>query len=348
MGGERGSRPRAHGPALLWSGTGARPSTLRRMLTVSHYADGQVLHEADPQRLSALVGTTGTFTVVDLVAATDADLALVAEELLLHPLAMEDARKHGQRAKLETYPTHSFLVAYSGELAEVDLFIGRNWAVMVRGEGPHGLPWDPSPTLARFHRMHVEDPDVGTFVYTVLDELVDGYFTALDATEDLLEHMEDRIFSDVRNDERGIQQELFDVRRELLSFRRAIVPLRDVIAALLRREVPWLDGEALVRLQDVYDHVLRAVDTVDSARELMGNAVDAHLAIISNRVNQVMKTMTSWGAILFGASLIAGIYGMNFTHMPELSWTLGYPLALGMMALMTLVLVRTFRRRGWL
>jgi magnesium transporter len=286
--------------------------------------------------------------VVDVVDATDADLDVVAQQLVLHPLAMEDARKHGQRAKLETYPTHSFLVAYSGGLAEVDLFIGRNWAVMVRGEGPRGLAWDPSPALARFHRLDASDPDIGTFVYIVLDELVDGYFTALDATEDLLEHMEDRIFSEERSDEREIQQELFVLRREFLGFRRAIVPLRDVIASLLRGEVPWFDGEALVRLQDVYDHVLRAVDAVDIARELMGNAVDAHLAIISNRVNQVMKTMTSWGAILFGASLIAGIYGMNFEHMPELSWRAGYPLALGMMAVMTLVLVRLFRRRGWL
>jgi magnesium transporter len=101
-------------------------------------------------------------------------------------------------------------------------------------------------------------------------------------------------------------------------------------------------------MQDVFDHVLRAIDLLDGARELMGNAVDAHLAIISNRLSEVNKLVASWGAILFGASLIAGIYGMNFQHMPELGWIAGYPMALAMMAAMTLVLRWLFKRRGWL
>jgi magnesium transporter len=112
--------------------------------------------------------------------------------------------------------------------------------------------------------------------------------------------------------------------------------------------VPWVDDEALLLLRDVEDHVLRAIDMVDSARDLMGNAVDAHLSIISNRMNVVMKKMTSWGAILFGAGLIAGIYGMNFEHMPELRWQVGYPMALGMMATLTIVLYKVFRKRDWL
>ena len=101
-------------------------------------------------------------------------------------------------------------------------------------------------------------------------------------------------------------------------------------------------------MQDIYDHLLRVVDTLDSQRELMGNAVDAHLAIISNRMNQVMKTMTSWGAILLGSTLIAGIYGMNFRHMPELHWLYGYPAAIGLMIAMSAVLYLVFKRRGWL
>jgi magnesium transporter len=126
------------------------------------------------------------------------------------------------------------------------------------------------------------------------------------------------------------------------------VPLRDVVQVLLRREADWVDDVTATHLQDVYDHVLRAADVVDSQRELMGNAVDAHLAIISNRVNEVMKRMTSWGAILLGSTLVAGIYGMNFEHMPELGWTLGYPFALGLMALITVVGYRYFKGKDWL
>ena len=120
------------------------------------------------------------------------------------------------------------------------------------------------------------------------------------------------------------------------------------LCALLRDGPIGLDDHTRVYLQDVYDHVLRAVDLVDSQRELMGNAVDAHLAIISNRMNQVMKTMTSWGAILLLSTLIAGIYGMNFRHMPELNWTIGYPMALGTMLVVTVVGYTYFKRKDWL
>jgi magnesium transporter len=116
----------------------------------------------------------------------------------------------------------------------------------------------------------------------------------------------------------------------------------------MRREAEWIDETTATHLQDVYDHVLRAVDLLDGQRELMGNAVDAHLALISNRINGVMKTMTSWGAILLGASLVAGIYGMNFERMPELEWGLGYLFALTLMALVTIVGYRYFRRKNWL
>ena len=141
---------------------------------------------------------------------------------------------------------------------------------------------------------------------------------------------------------------MFDLRRRLVQFRRAVVPLRDVLASLLRKEVEWVEDHDVVLLQDVFDHVLRMVDLLDSARELMGNAVDAHLAIISNRMNSVMKKMTSWGAIILGSTLVAGIYGMNFRHMPELSWYWGYALALGIMLAITIVGYRYFKRKDWL
>jgi magnesium transporter len=182
----------------------------------------------------------------------------------------------------------------------------------------------------------------------LLDTLVDGYFDATDEAEDALEQLEDRIFGEQLHDERVVQQELFDIRRRLLVFRRAVVPLREVVAALLRREVEVIDDHTVVLLQDVYDHVLRSIDLIDGQRELMGNAVDAHLAIISNRMNSVMKKMTSWGAILLLSTLVAGIYGMNFKHMPELGWELGYAWALGLMALITLVGYRFFKSKDWL
>jgi magnesium transporter len=285
---------------------------------------------------------------VDVVDPSDDDLECLQKEFALHPLAIEDVRHRFQRPKLEQYPTHTFIVAYTSKLQEIDFFVGPRWVITVREADDRGEYWSYDAARSRFERTRPEPCAPGFLVYVLLDELVDGYFDATDAAEDQLEELENRIFSEQMSEERSIQQELFDVRRDLLLFRRAVVPLREVLNMMLRREVAWVDDATAVHLQDVYDHVLRAIDLIDGQRELMGNAVDAHLAIISNRMNSVMKMMTSWGAILLGSSLVAGIYGMNFEHMPELTWQLGYAWALGIMATLTMVGVWFFRRKGWL
>jgi magnesium transporter len=305
--------------------------------------------EIDPSSISDLRSKPHQLIWVDVVDETGEDLAVLAEEFDLHPMAIEDATKHGQRAKVERFAGHSFVVVYTGQGQEVDLFVGDRWLVTIRGSSVDETRWDLARTRQRFLTIGEADPDVGMCVYVILDDIVDTWFDYLDATEDRLEEIEDRIFNeDLRPDEREVQQQLFAIRRELLLSRRSLVPMRDVLSAIMRRDVAAITGEALVLMQDVYDHVLRAVDQLDVQHELMGNAVDAHLAIISNHLSEVNKAVASWGAILFGASLIAGIYGMNFEHMPELTWWLGYPLALGMMIILTLVLRWAFKRRGWL
>jgi magnesium transporter len=317
-------------------------------IDVTCYNDGRVKEIKDPADISELVHRDDHLIWVDLVDPTPEDFRHVQQEFELHPLAMEDAAKHGQRPKLEQYPTHAFVVAYSKEGAEVDLFVGQDWLVSVRERSDDDQVWDMAPARARFERTKPETATVGFLLYTVLDELVDGYFDATDAAEDRLEELEDSVFTEVPKDERDTQEQLFNVRRDLLVFRRRVVPLREVLAALLRKQVDWIDDEAIVHLQDVYDHVLRAIDLIDGQRELMGNAVDAHLAIIGNRMNEVMKKMTSWGAILLGSTLVAGIYGMNFRHMPELQWHYGYAYALGLMVLITVVGYWYFSKKDWL
>jgi magnesium transporter len=317
------------------------------VITARQYL-GSGQDEVAPDDISEAFDQDDAVLWVEVCAPTDEDLTKLQEEFSLHPLAIEDARHHGQRPKLEMYPTHAFIVAYATGLAEVALFVGPTWLICVHQPDGDGPDWDPAPALVQFQRTVDAHPTVGTLLHAVLDTIVDGYFDAFDANEEMLEQLEDQIFGDTPANESEVQRRLYDVRRTLVRFRRHVVPLRDVLNALLRKEVPWIDDEALLLLRDVEDHVLRAIDMVDSARDLMGNAVDAHLSIISNRMNVVMKKMTSWGAILFGAALIAGIYGMNFTHMPELHWQLGYPMALGMMAVLTIVLYRVFRKRDWL
>ena len=133
-----------------------------------------------------------------------------------------------------------------------------------------------------------------------------------------------------------------------MRFRRAAAPLREVLATFLRREIDWIGPEAIVLMQDVYDHSLRVADLIESQRDLLTGLLEAHLAVVSNRMNDVMKKTSSYGAILLVSTLIAGIYGMNFKYMPELRWHFGYFGALGTMAIATAILWVQFKKRGWL
>lgn len=285
---------------------------------------------------------------VDIVDPTEDDLRQAANKYGLLDRTFEEANRRARRPTLQRFTDHVYLVVFSGALAEIDIWVGRKWLITVRRHDPDGHEWEPTLALERFDRHGADMPDSGRLLLTILDELVDGYFDTTDRTEERIEQLENHIFGEQLNTEREVQHELFGIRRELLELRRVVMPLRDVLGALVRREVEWVDGEALVQSRDTYDKLLRAVDVVDDQRELLGNAVDAHLAVISNQMNLVMKKLTAWGSIVFGATLIAGIYGMNFDHMPELHWRFGYPFALGAMAVLSYALYRMFRRRDWL
>ena len=318
------------------------------MITVRTYRGGKAHEHADPEDIATLAGGEDGLLWVDLVDPDDDELVCIEEQFKLHPLAIEDVRKHQQRPKLEQYPTHAFVVAYSAGLQEVDFFVGVRWLVTVRERDGDGHVWDDEGARLRFERLTPEVATPGFLLYVLLDELVDGFFAAADFAEEQLEDLEETIFAAKQVDADLVHHGLFDIRRQLVTYRRVTVPMRDVLSALLRGEVEAVDASTRVHLQDVYDHVLRVVDQLDAHRELVGNAVDAYLALMSNRMNEVMKRMTSWGAILLGSTLVAGIYGMNFEHMPELAWTGGYPFALGLMVLITFVGYRFFRRKDWL
>ena len=322
------------------------------MLTATVFEDGGGTTEiTDPDRISDLVGQAECLLWVDVVDPTDDDLDTVQREFSLHPLAMEDLRHPGQRPKIERYDSHAFLVAYASNgdprhLAEIDIFIAEGWLVTVRRTYKGDECIDVLDLAARFDRTREGHSTVGFLVYTLLDGIVDTYFDALDTTEDELEQIESRIFQVGGED--MLQQELLKLRRELLMFRRRVVPLRDVLQVILRQEVQPIREDVQRYFQDTLDHILRVVDTLETQRELLGNAVDAHLAVVNNAMNDIMKKMTSWGAILFGAALITGIYGMNFDYMPELGWHYGYFIALGLMLTLTISLYTWFKKKGWL
>jgi magnesium transporter len=322
------------------------------MLSARVFGPGATETIEGPDAIASAVADPLSLVWIDIEGPEEGEIHPLVPILGLHDLAVEDVDKHGQRAKLDRYPHHAFLVAYAraedGDLCEVDFFIGSNWLVTVRERNDHGETFAVDEVLDRYERTRAVDHGVGFLLYNLLDALVDGYFLQAEQAEDRLEAIEEDLFENGPPGDGSLQQELLSLRRELIVFRRRVVPLRDVVLSLLRREVPWIEEQAILYLEDVLDHLLRVIDQIDTQRELMGNVVDASLALTSNRMNEVMKKMTSWGAILIVATLVAGIYGMNFENMPELHWRYGYFAAIGTMFLAMGALYIYFRRKKWL
>ena len=324
------------------------------MLTTVVFRDGAVVHTDDLDEISSCVGRAGCIVWVDSSGPDAGDLDTATRLFGLHELAVEDVSKHGQRAKLQHYEHHSFVVVYArapdGDLSEVDIFVGANWVFTVRERNEHDELLDLADVKQRLETRRDLPVSPGAILYALLDSVVDGYFDAIEAAEDRLEDVEETLFSRQGGPppDGSLQQDLLDIRRRLIMFRRRVVPLREVVLAVLRGEIESIDQKVLIYFEDVLDHLLRVIDQIDVERELVGNVVDASLALGANRMNQVMKKMTSWGAILIVATLIAGIYGMNFTNIPELHWKYGYYGALGTMVAITIGLYIYFKRKGWL
>jgi len=326
------------------------------VITCRIYRDG-VLDEEKPFEPAAVEAalSTGGHVWLDAVEPTDDELRTIQDRFELHPLSVEDSSRWGQRSKVELYPDYVFLVAHGLRLdddkrlidSEVHLFARQDShlitvrrkplfdfpSVVQRAKGEHSMPRE----------------GIGFLLYLLLDEIVDGYLDAIDRLEDLGDDIEERASREDSNRAASddLAAEIFRVRQLVVRFRRLAVPMREVVDLVM--EAPGIVTDPLAPYyRDVLDHVIRVTELSDNVRDLMTSARELQLAQISNRLNVVMKQLTAWAAIILIPTLIAGVYGMNFEHMPELSWRLGYPLALGMMAGAAFLLYLVFKNQDWL
>jgi magnesium transporter len=321
------------------------------VITCHLYRDGKLEDgHLDPETIKDYLQHDGPKILLDIEDPTQEDLDLLERQFGFHPLTMEDTEERGQRPKLEIFDRYSFLVAHAFRLegktnlidSEVHILFGKGFMVTLR--------YAPAFDLSRVKERLAQQPHLteegGSFLlYLLLDEIVDGYFDVIDKLEDLGDDVEDRVFADTPDP--NVQEDIFRMKRLVVRFRRLIVPLREALDRLL--ELPdFVTSSMAPYYRDVLDHVIRASDFADNIRDLLTSALEAQLSQISNRMNQVMKSLTSWGAIILVPTLIAGIYGMNFQGMPELHWAIGYPLALGLMVVSAGGLYLAFRRKGWL
>ena len=323
------------------------------MIAINLHIHGDIVDQALAVKdISTVVGRRGELLWVDVSAPTAEDLAELKEEFGFHALAMEDLTRKFQRPKLDSYTDYQFMIFYGivdgsdldrgVEIEQLSLFIGPNYVVTVHERAIPAL----IETCDRWRNNSdsVSGHKVGMLVYSILDNIVDDYFPILDEISDRMEAIEERIFGSFDHE---AQKEIFRTKKQLVAFRRVVGPERDVINICLRRDTPMFDAEVIVYFQDIYDHLLRITDAVDTYRDLLSSALDFFLAVTSNRLNQVMKTLTASSIILMGMTLVASVYGMNFIHMPELQWRFGYVWALGLMAAIGISLLFLFRRIDW-
>ena len=297
---------------------------------------------------------------VDIDQPVPDDIAWLERTFGFHHLALEDVARRHQRAKIEEYAGYYFCVIYAARTdltrrrispGELEFFWGENYLVSI-----HTEPFPEITDLAARARDGTLGSVVGAgnspllvadLVYRLLDTIVDGYFPAVDALAEWTEDIEEMMFAADGDRVQETLQAIFQLRKDLIQLRKTISPSRESVNVLLRRDNALFGNEFVPYFQDVYDHTVRSIDTLDTYRDLLSTALETHLSIVSNEVSETVKRMTAITAILMVNALVAGIYGMNFDRMPELHWEFGYPWALGVMAVMSLGLWLLFRRIQW-
>lgn len=317
------------------------------------YRDGALVAEGFPiAEVSDHLADKSATIWFDLLQPTPDELASISEELGLHPLAVEDVLHERQRSKLDRYPTHLFLSAYavhldiaSGALstAEVAAFITPNALVTVRLSPQFDVDevtsrWDALPDLAKH--------GVAFLVHGVLDYVADTHFTAVEELDDQIEALEDRLFTE-RPADAEIQRRTYELRKSLVTLRHVLMPMREVVDSLLRREARGYDEAMVPYFRDVDDHVQRACDRADSLRELVTTILETQLTLRGNRLNVIMKQVTSWAAIIAVPTAVTGFYGQNVPY-PGTEQPWGFVMSSSIIAVLSVGLYVLFRKRDWL
>jgi magnesium transporter len=317
------------------------------------YVKGVLQAEGFPvAEVSEYLERDDTVVWVDLCDPSKSELDELADELGLHELAVEDALGPHQRPKLDHYATHKFLVCHAATFeaesstlhkTEIDSFINERWLITVRKDEAFSIQrvihrWDRSPDLAV--------NGVSFLLYGLLDVVIDGYFDTVQRFDEFYERVSEELFAE-KPLSPSQQQVWFQTRQALMQFRRVVVPMREAISALMRREQSAIDEEMFPYYQDVYDHVLRVNESADALRDLVSTLVETNLSLRDYRANQIMKLVTSWAAIIAVPTLITGWYGMNVPY-PGSGETWGVWSAAGLVVALSALLYALFKRRNWL
>jgi len=315
------------------------------------YQDGAKLADIIPDQIPEYLRRPKCFVWVALHDPLPAELADMQKAFDLHPLAVEDALVGHQRPKVEEYGDSLFTVLHLVEPAENEyqvgelaIFAGANYVVSVRSRAQKGLA-EVRARCEREPKLLRQGP--GFVMYAIIDAVVDRYFPILDKLEDDLDTVEQRIFAPEGAPRDNIEA-LYAIKQRLMVMKHAVAPLLEGISNLSGARVPTLCAKISEYFRDIYDHLQRLNQTADSIRDTIATAISVNLSMVTLQENETMKRLAAYAALLAVPTMIAGIYGMNFEHMPELKWRYGYAISLLAMAAIDVLLYFRFKRTQWL
>jgi magnesium transporter len=320
------------------------------LVNCAAYQNGRKLADIKPDEISDYVSRPDCFVWVALADPGPGELAVMQHEFDLHPLAVEDAQHGHQRPKIEEYEDSIFVVIHTVEIdgeelhiGEVDIFIGTNYVLSVRSHAKKGF----ADVRARCEREpHLLKQGSSFVLYALMDSIVDRYFPVLDMLEDALEKIEERMFANASG--RANVEELYALKQKLMVLKHAVAPLLEGASKLHGGRVPAICADSQEYFRDVHDHLARINQSIDAQREMVTTAISVNLSLITIGENEVTKRLAGYAALVAVPTMIAGIYGMNFQHMPELNWVYGYPLALAIMVGLDSYLFYRFRKAKWI
>lgn len=310
-----------------------------------------VTNPAEP--LESLARGDGQVLWIDVPDPTPETMERIAGLFHLHPLAVEDALQRRQRPKAEEYEDSLFITTHAARpdgahgddviLDEIDIFYGAGVVITTHAGGPPAIEEARRRILVAPHDLRRAP---GYLLYVILDVVVDSYFPVVDVLDGYIEDLEDTLFA-APNAE--VLDRLFAAKRALLHLRRVAAPQRDIMNLLMRQDTRLIGGPLRAYFRDIYDHLLRITEQIDTHRDLLAGALDIYLSLVSNRLNEVVKVLTMITAIFASLAVITGLYGMNFERpFPPFEWRYGFLAALGMMAGSVVVMLALFRRMRWL
>ncbi len=320
------------------------------LINCAAYQDGRKLADIPTSEIRDYVSRTDCFVWVALRDAEPAELERMRQEFSLHDLAVEDARLGHQRPKIEEYGDSLFAVIHTVEVdgdelnvGEVDIFVGANYVLSVRNRSRQ----DFLGVRQRCeHEPHLLRQGSAFVFYALMDAVVDRYFHVVDALESELEIIEEQIFA--KGSERANLERLYGLKHKVMVLKHAVAPLMEAAGKLYGGRVPPVCSRTQEYFRDVYDHLYRINTSVESIRDTLATAIQVNLSMVAIDESEVNKKLAAWAAIFAVATAFAGIWGMNFEHMPELKWEYGYYCALALTASVCGYLYYRFRRAGWL